>query len=771
MDSTPERKRPSLGFGIERIGLIAADHPRITAAFLVIILGVAVYGLFNITIDRNLRELFSGESEAYRNYVTVTENFADPENQILVLVEGAGIAEGANLQRLQFFHLDMQLLPDVRGVFSLFSLVAPPGADGRLRPVVADAAAGLDDTLTAAIRGHPIGGSQLLSADRAAMAFVVTPAAALATEDEHVAILAEIAALIPAVEADTGLAVTVTGYAALRIEIIELVRRDQIVLNGSGLVLGFLLSLLLFRSLTAALMTALPAAAAGMTLLGWTAALGIDVTIMSNVVPAVVIILGYADGMHITYAFRRHRDAGLSPAVAVRRALDEVGAACVLAGLATALAFLSMTISDVRMVRSFGWVGSLGTITGVLMVLVTHGLVARLIGRFWADRSRMTTLPISWLAGPLAAITAFSARRGRLITLLSVPLTLGFLSLFLAVPPEISTSENIPADSAAGRALRVMDAELGGAFAVQIIVPMERLAPTSDDGLARIGAVHRAVAAIPEAATTLSLWSFVDWAGAAAEGGLSPDTLAALPDEVQRRFVAAPGALVTVTLHEMRTADTKRVVDAIAAAAEAAVPGAIVTGGVALSAQEATRSIRGLNLSLALDVAVTILLIGLAFRRPAIGLVALIPNLLPIAATGSLLFFLGDGMRFASVVSLTIAYGIAVDDTVHYLNTLMHETRPGRLRDRLVEAARRVGPVLVGTTLVIVIGLTMTLFSGLPTIALFGTLAMVSLSVALFGDLLFLPAIMAGPARRWFKTKADDEEADGRSTSMKARSD
>ncbi|MCW5698033.1 MAG: MMPL family transporter [Bauldia sp.] len=759
MDSTPEHKRPSLGFGIERIGLIAADHPRITAVVLAIILGVAVYGLFNISIDRNLRDLFNGETEAYRNYQTVTENYADPENQILVLVEGAGIAEGANLQRLQFLHLDMQLLPEIGGVYSLLSLLRPPDEDGRLRPVVSDAAAGLTPELVEAIRSHPMGGSQLLSADLGEMVYVVTPAAALATQEEHAAIIDEIAALIPAVEAETGLNLTISGPATLRNEIVQLLRRDQLVLNGSGLIIGFFLSLFLFRSLTAAMMTAIPASAAGLTLIGWQAALGIDVTIMSNVVPAVVMILGYADGMHISYAFRRHRDAGLSPAQAERRALDDVGAACVLAALATGLAFLSMTISDVRMVRSFGWVGSFGTVIGVLMVLVTHGLVARLIGRYWSERSRMTAMPISWLAGPLGAITAFSAKRARLVAAISVPLTIGFVSLFLAVPPENSIGENIPSHSEAGRAYRVMDSELGGSFAVQVIVPMNGLSPTSAAGLERIRDVHRAVAAVPGSESTLSLWSIADWAGAGAGGGIDPDALAALPEEVQKRFVAEPGALVTVMLREMRTADTKRIVDAVEAAAWTAAPDAIVTGGVVLSAREATRTIRGLNLSLALDVILTIVLIGLAFRKPAIGIVALIPNLLPIAATGSILFFLGDGMQFTSVVSLTIAYGIAVDDTVHYLNTLMHETRPGRLWQRLVEGSRRVGPVLVGTTLVIVTGMMMTLTSGLPTVALFGMLAMASLTVALVGDLLFLPAIIAGPARRWFRTRADEPPA------------
>jgi len=57
---------------------------------------------------------------------------------------------------------------------------------------------------------------------------------------------------------------------------------------------------------------------------------------------------------------------------------------------------------------------------------------------------------------------------------------------------------------------------------------------------------------------------------------------------------------------------------------------------------------------------------------------------------------------------------------------------------------------MTGTTLIIVAGLETTLISGLPTIVLFGTLVGATLISALIGDLLILPALMAGPARIWF---------------------
>jgi predicted RND superfamily exporter protein len=74
----------------------------------------------------------------------------------------------------------------------------------------------------------------------------------------------------------------------------------------------------------------------------------------------------------------------------------------------------------------------------------------------------------------------------------------------------------------------------------------------------------------------------------------------------------------------------------------------------------------------------------------------------------------------------------------------------GPIRERIVKASRRVGPVLAATTAIIGVGNLVTLTSGLTTIVLFGAIVVTSLVMALVADLVLLPAIATGPARRWF---------------------
>jgi predicted RND superfamily exporter protein len=144
----------------------------------------------------------------------------------------------------------------------------------------------------------------------------------------------------------------------------------------------------------------------------------------------------------------------------------------------------------------------------------------------------------------------------------------------------------------------------------------------------------------------------------------------------------------------------------------------------------------------------------IAFRNIQIGLVSVLANTLPLFATGAILYLRGKGMQFTSVIALTVAFGIAVDDTIHYINRfLILRSADEPLNKRLIDTSREVGPVLIGTTIIVLGGLSTTFTSGLPTVTLFGWIAGITLVVAALGDLIVMPALVSGYARRWFEKK------------------
>ena len=276
------------------------------------------------------------------------------------------------------------------------------------------------------------------------------------------------------------------------------------------------------------------------------------------------------------------------------------------------------------------------------------------------------------------------------------------------------------------------------------------------------------MAKIPGVESPLSLWSLVTWLGGAADEETSARLTADLDQlspAARSRFLGKDGTatLVSASVKEMPTYVTLPLIDKIEEVAkQAGGPGVIVTGVTVVTARESTRTIDNLNVSLTFAILGDLTIMILAFRNFWVGFLAVLSNTIPVMGACAVLFLMGRGMQLNTVIALIVAFGVTVDETTHYLNQFIHHGRAKKLGDRLVETTRQVGPVLIGTTVIILCGLATTLTSGLPTVTMFGLITAMTLLFALVGDLLFLPALIAGPTRRWFEHRKPAIAAAGR---------
>jgi predicted RND superfamily exporter protein len=465
---------------------------------------------------------------------------------------------------------------------------------------------------------------------------------------------------------------------------------------------------------------------------------------MSNVIPALVMILGYADGMHLSHAWRKHRDEGKSAIDAEWLAQKEVGAACMLTALTVSAAFASLALTDIALVRGFAWTGAVAMLVACPVMLVGHALAALAIGRFWKVNRGAALDVLTRSEGPSEALGRFVVNHARALSVASAVLLVVCGALYWMVPPEHSVRENLPAKNEANAALGRYDDKFNGAFPLEVVVPLAPgVAATAPAQLTRVKAVHDALAAaLPDSDAPLSLWSLVQWLGGGADDATSTKLdaiLGQLSPQARSRLVGggSGAALVSANIHDMHARQlTPLIADVEAAVRTAGGPDVVVTGVVAATNAEASRTIANLNWSLATAVFGDVFLLVIAFRNIPIGIISSLANTLPLFATGALLYLTNRGMQFTAVIALTVAFGIAVDDTIHYINRLLVLHGPEvPLRRRIVETSRDVGPVLIGTTIVILAGLSTTFASGLPTITLFGVIAGITLIVAMTGDL------------------------------------
>ena len=219
-----------------------------------------------------------------------------------------------------------------------------------------------------------------------------------------------------------------------------------------------------------------------------------------------------------------------------------------------------------------------------------------------------------------------------------------------------------------------------------------------------------------------------------------------LPTYLTRRFLSAKQDAVVVSGRVPDTDASKLLpivhqLDEKLAAVRAKYPGynIAVTGLSVIAARNSALMIDKLSRGLTIEIVFVAAFIGLAFRSPVIMLVSILPGIFPIVLAGCLLWLTGQGLQFASVIALTVSFGLGLSATIHFLNRLqIEDVDPDDPAVGVERATIRVGPPLILTSAVLACGLAMTVFSNLPSLRLFGWLAAFAMVAALVADLLIL---------------------------------
>lgn len=136
------------------------------------------------------------------------------------------------------------------------------------------------------------------------------------------------------------------------------------------------------------------------------------------------------------------------------------------------------------------------------------------------------------------------------------------------------------------------------------------------------------------------------------------------------------------------------------------------------------------------------------------GMISMIPNVFPVLLIFGIMGHWGRLVDIGTMMTASVAMGVAVDDTIHFLSWFRSYLDKGLDRiEAVVMTYRRVGPAMTQTTIVGGLGLFVFALSTFTPTQRFGTLMLVLLAAALVGDLVLLPALLAGPAGRFFKPR------------------
>jgi len=732
------------GLGRKLVGAMAALRVRLLVLWflLLVLLVFSLTGIARIRFDDELFRFFDSDLVAFDDFVALSRAFEGDSNDVIVLIEAPDLAAPAVVAAISDFLLDAQFVPGVRAAISPFSLrvAEPDGAIEPLFPYPPPPAAEMAARLDAALAGDPSLG-RLMSTDRMAMVAVLP-----ITEDgeddlrerrDQIGALEELGARVSA--AVPAVSVAFSGYPVLRDNVAQALIDDIVMLTGFGILVGFIIAITTFRSLRLGLLTLPGPVMAVAVAIGLHGHLGVAINTMTIALPVLVLVLATSDSVHI--GFERSRQGGRESARATFRAVRRVAVACIFAAITTAVAFAALATSRSEILAEMGRMGVIVALASVFTVLLTQTTVLSTAGRF------------SWfppLFDRLSAHPPFGRSLEHLPRLaLAAPRRLAWIGLgILAIStllysqagPRYSLMDSLKANSPIRTVFDRVEERVAPVSQIQI--------PVTSTDPAIVARVRDVVA---EVTGSPNVQSIADVAGGAEA------VEADLPESLARRLISRDGtqSLVSVPFRYENGEQTLALADRIdaAIAAEPALEGVEVgrvTGLPVMSARVAGVVLDEINRSLLIALGGIAVLIWLWLGSLRVALISLVPNMLPVTLIGAWLMLSGKGIEFSNGLALTVAFGVAVDDSLHVLNRLrLNGGIKSFERARVVAALEEVAPALVTTSFVLVLGMGGTLFAENKGVSDFGKIAMSVYALALIADLVILPAALAtfGPRR------------------------
>ncbi len=570
------------------------------------------------------------------------------------------------------------------------------------------------------------------------------------------------------------------GVPMIAVDLISFVKNDLVVFGSGILAFIVILLALIFRSARWVVIPLLICSATAVGMLGWLALIDWRLTVISSNFIAILLIINLSILVHLIVKYRElaAADEQASQAELVMGAVQAMAKPCLYTTLTTLVAFATLVVSNIRPVMDFGLIMSIGVAVALVTSFVLFPALNMLL-----PRSFIT------LSAERPPFTRHFARlvekRGAVVLLISAIVALAALWGISRLQVENRFIDNFHHDTEIYQGMETIDRELGGTVSLDIIIEAgpDQLAfqATSDDydeedlfddggttedpsvwfnrdGLDRVTAIHRYLDQLPETGKVMSLAMIYQVAKDLAGDNIDNVELALLksnlPEEVAAvlvdPYLYEPLEETRISLRVMETdPDLRR--DALLKKIEADLvedfalePEQVHLTGMMVLYNNMLQSLFSSQiLSLGTVFFAILAMFVVLFRSLSLAFLALLPNVLGAAMVLGIMGIFGIPLDMMTITIASICVGIGVDDAIHYVYRFGKEFELDRnYLAAMHRSHRSIGKAMYYTSLIVVLGFAILVFSNFRPSIYFGLLTGTAMIAMLLGDLLLLPKLM-----------------------------
>ena len=705
-------------------------------------------------------------------YTQFTDVFGAEDNAILIAVEGRDLFTANSFNAWNRLSKQLEAAPEIVSVVSLDNIEEIVRSGNQLEAQAFNPREALSDENAISKLYHlferlPFYENLIYDPNsRAIRTIAFMDPDVVNTKVRSEFILNEFKSLVENFERVSGADAKISGMPYIKTRNAETLKKEMILFVIGALLVTALIFFFFFRSYRATFISMVVVLIGVSWSFGIIGLLGFEITILTALIPPLIIVIGIPNCIFLINKYQQEVKKHGNQARSLIRVISKVGNATLMTNLTTASGFATFIILSSSLLREFGIVASIN----IIGIFVLSLLIIPIIYSYMSlpKNKHLQHLNTPWI--DLFVKTMENIVREHRITVYITSVVLLVLSIIGIYQIEITGSriEDLPKNTDFYEDILFYEKDFNGILPVEILVDTgKENGALSGATLSRVEKLSEEIGENPELSTPLSISNLFKYAKQAYYKGLRK--YYQLPTRQERNFIldAANTALsgeadltssmvdsenrrirLSLMMKDVKTSRMEEIEEDLNKSIEKIFPkeryDVALTGKALLYLKGTRYLVNNLVLSLFLAVVLISLLMAYLFRSFQMIVISLVPNLLPLIITAGIMGFIGVPIKPSTILIFSIAFGISVDDTIHFLAKYRQELVQNnwQIKKSVYAALKETGVSMFYTSIVLFFGFSVFMISNYGGTKALGGLISATLLFAMLANLVLLPCLL-----------------------------
>ena len=743
---------------------------RISILLILVLLTSLMWWKRGTEISHQLNEVIPMADEEMQNYLQFKEEFGEDGNIMVVGIEG-------DFKELELFNGIYDLVEDLKtvngvdevtGITHLLNLEYKRDSEVfDLSPLVKTKPTSQTelDSLMTIMENLPFYNGLLVDEQGQTTLLAISITDSMLNSDQKTVVYDRITVHTDRFEKEFNIPLRYAGMPVIRVNVHKTISVELVLFLGIALAVLALTLLFFFRSFYTVIFPILVVVAVIIWTLGFLGLFGFKISLVTGVIPPLITVISIPNCVylitkyHIEYRLSRNKVKALSLVI------QKIGVVTIMTNATTAVGLGVLAFTNVQPLKEFGIIAGLSVIAAFFISLI---LIPVMFSFLPPPTNRQTRhLDRRTLSFGINLIDRVVKHNRPAIYVVSIFLALLSIYGMSRIMPIAYVVDDIPKNSQLIKDMRYMEARYNGVLPFEIVIDTKRKNGVQRlTSLRKIDELQDSLDNYPELSRSVSAVDFAKYLRQAWMGGDSSQYK--LPTRGEFNFIRSSllntniteervsknltdslfqKTRVTATVRDIGSMKMDVLLDSlrteVARIFDTDAYEITITGTTPIFIKGNKYLINNLLTSLAIAFVVIAFLMGILFRSLRMVVISLIPNILPLIMVAGMMGFFQIPLKPSTALIFGVAFGIAVDDSIHFLARYRLARRAGDdVRQAISNSYRDTGISMIYTSIILFLGFITFTFSSFGGTQALGLLTSLTLGIAMFSNLILLPALL-----------------------------